>query len=46
MVAMWHIIFSYIVFAGRGFIGTWIYWVKYISERLPGAKSDIRWVDV
>jgi hypothetical protein len=31
----WHdIVVSFKVFAQKGFIGTWIFWVKGISERI------------
>jgi hypothetical protein len=40
MLNTWHpIILSFKVFAQKGFIVTWISWVKCISDRLTGAKT-------
>ena len=47
MVAIWHhIIVSFKVLAQKVFIGSWISWLKCISERLTVAKSIFWWVDV
>ena len=47
MVAIWHhIMVQFKILAQKGFIGTWIFWIKCISERLTGAKSVFSLVDV
>jgi hypothetical protein len=40
MVAIWHhIVVSFKGLAQKGFIGTLIFWMKYIGERLTVTKS-------